>query len=83
VDRVYCPRLKSHLTTERGELYTAVAGVYHKEYNGKRVMVDPKAYRYRDGYIRDPKAVVDPIEEENLYLLPPDIEGFNLANKVC
>jgi hypothetical protein len=60
-----------------------VAGVYHKEYKGKRVMIDPKAYRNREGYVRDPKAVVDPIEEENLYLLPPDIEGFNLANKVC
>jgi hypothetical protein len=27
--------------------------------------------------------VIDPLSEVLLYLLPPDIEGFNLSNKVC
>jgi SpoVK/Ycf46/Vps4 family AAA+-type ATPase len=27
--------------------------------------------------------VIKPLDDKLLYLLPPDIEGFNLANKVC
>jgi hypothetical protein len=60
-----------------------MSGVYHKDYEGKRVILDPKAYFNRDGYIRDPTAVVEPLADDLLYLLPPSIEGFNLANKVC
>jgi hypothetical protein len=71
------------LSPERGRLYTTFAGVHHKEYLGKRVIVDPKAYDHREGYERDPKAVIQPLAEDSLYLLPPDIEGFNLANKIC
>jgi hypothetical protein len=26
---------------------------------------------------------INPLKKERLYLLPPDITGFNLANKVC
>jgi hypothetical protein len=28
-------------------------------------------------------AVIKPLANDLLYLLPPDMEGFNLANKVC
>lgn len=28
-------------------------------------------------------AVIEPLQDSLLYLLPPDMEGFNLANKVC
>jgi hypothetical protein len=68
--------------SERGRLYTTFAGVHHKEYLGKRVIVDPKAYTNQEGYERDPKAIIRPLAEDMLYLLPPDIEGFNLSNKV-
>lgn len=39
---------------ERGRLYASLSGVFHKDYNGKRVMLDPKAYANREGYDRDP-----------------------------
>jgi hypothetical protein len=64
----------------------------------KRVIVDPKAYANREGYIRDPYVlppylflfsrrtsnhIVSPLREDELYLLPADIKGFNLSEKVC
>jgi hypothetical protein len=47
------------------------------------VILDPKAYANRNGYTRDSQAVIKSLADDLLYLLPPDIEGFNLANKVC
>jgi hypothetical protein len=57
--------------------------VHHKEYEGQRVILDPKAYHSRSGYEREPEAVIEHLDDHDLFLLPPVIEGFNLANKVC
>lgn len=42
------------INLERGRLYSSLSGVQHKLYNGQRVILDPKAYGNRDGYIKDP-----------------------------
>ncbi|KAH7931153.1 P-loop containing nucleoside triphosphate hydrolase protein [Leucogyrophana mollusca] len=66
---------------ERGRLYAALSGVHYKSYDGRRIMVDRQAYDYQGGgYTRSPDGVPT-VPEEDIYLLPATVYGFDLRNK--
>ncbi|KDQ49905.1 hypothetical protein JAAARDRAFT_42499, partial [Jaapia argillacea MUCL 33604] len=90
--KVLTPELEAKLT-ERGRLYTTLSGVHYKQFrtlktmdlrligSQERVVVDRRAYNYKQGYDAEPDEVIPKIDEKLLYLLPPEVYGFNLTRK--
>ncbi|KDQ49892.1 hypothetical protein JAAARDRAFT_42481 [Jaapia argillacea MUCL 33604] len=79
--KVLTPELEAKLT-ERGRLYTTLSGVNYKQYHKERIVVDRRAYNSKRGYDVEPDEVIPKIDEKLLYLLPPEVYGFNLTRKI-
>ncbi|KAJ6617973.1 P-loop containing nucleoside triphosphate hydrolase protein [Mycena sp. CBHHK59/15] len=46
-----------------------------------RIIIDKIGYDNQDGYISEPNDEIPAFDEENLWLLPPYVSGFNLTKK--
>ncbi|KDQ49893.1 hypothetical protein JAAARDRAFT_42485 [Jaapia argillacea MUCL 33604] len=83
--KVLTPELEAKFT-ERGRLYTTLSGVHYKQCKFRipcreRVVVDRRAWNAEQGYDVEPEKEVPKIDEKFLYLLPPEVYGFNLTRK--
>ncbi|EIM79449.1 P-loop containing nucleoside triphosphate hydrolase protein [Stereum hirsutum FP-91666 SS1] len=79
-----CQKLTSaakEALTERGKIYASCAGVHYRNYQGRRVIVDAKGAKNPSGYTRKPDEEIPECDSEKIHLLPPDMKGFNLAQK--
>lgn len=74
------PEMEAKLK-ERGRLYTSYSGMHYRAYDDRRVIVDRVAYDNRGGYIADPDKEIPELAEEQLYLLPTSVYGFDLTLK--
>ncbi|KAJ6602460.1 P-loop containing nucleoside triphosphate hydrolase protein [Mycena vulgaris] len=66
----------------RGRLYTALSGCHYRSYHKDRIIVDRLGYEDPDGYDRDPNEEIPGFPDENLWLLPGSVFGFNLTKKM-
>ncbi|KAJ7641405.1 P-loop containing nucleoside triphosphate hydrolase protein [Roridomyces roridus] len=68
----------------RGRLYTALSGCHYRSYLKDRIIVDKIGYDTApDGYgDRQPNEIIPEFPEENLWMLPGCVLGFNLTKKI-
>ncbi|KAJ7119506.1 P-loop containing nucleoside triphosphate hydrolase protein [Mycena epipterygia] len=75
------PELEESLVA-RGKLYTALAGCHYRSYRKDRIIIDRTGYDDQEGYVREGKEEIPDFPDENLWLLPGSVFGFNLTKKV-
>ncbi|KAG1806465.1 P-loop containing nucleoside triphosphate hydrolase protein [Suillus plorans] len=68
--------------TARGNLYGSFSGGFHyKSYEGSRIIVDERAFNYRQGYTCEPDEKIPDIPEGKHDQLPAFVNGFDLKSK--
>ncbi|KAJ7471855.1 P-loop containing nucleoside triphosphate hydrolase protein [Mycena latifolia] len=65
----------------RGRLYTALSGCHYRAYHNDRIIVDGIGHQDPNHVVREPNEEIPDFPEENLWLLPGYVHGFNLTKK--
>ncbi|KAJ6562449.1 hypothetical protein B0H19DRAFT_1375521 [Mycena capillaripes] len=82
--KLLTPEFKAALM-DRGRLYTALAGCHYRSYRKDRIIVDRIGFDSDpEDYVREPNSdnEIPEFPDEDLWLLPSKVFGFNLTKKM-
>ncbi|KAJ6533659.1 P-loop containing nucleoside triphosphate hydrolase protein [Mycena capillaripes] len=75
------PEMEAQLIA-RGRLYTALSGIHYRSCHNDRIIVDGIGHADPHSHIRPLAQEVPNFPEEDLWLLPSRVHGFNLTKKM-